>query len=174
MLAFFAALALGAVPAVAAAHVELESSSPEAGANLDAAPTEVTLTFIGELDPDGSGFTVIDHRGEEVGSGGVDLDVADRNVLSGSVTITEPGVYTVAWDVLGADGHELSGEFSFGYATDEEIPDGDGSHGHESPDTAMARTRSSPLTRVGMLLLALAAVTGLRVALPGVRRVIVR
>lgn len=176
VLALVVALVLGAVPAVAAAHVELESSSPAAGANLDAAPTEVTLTFDGELDPDGSSFTVVDHHGEEVGGGGVDLDVADRNVLTGPVTIGEPGVYTVEWTVLGVDGHEISGEFSFGYATDEEIPEGESDgHGHESPDTAMGPSRTgSPLSGVGLALLGLAAVLGLRRTVPAVRRTTVR
>ena len=88
-----AALALGAalaaLPAVAVAHAELVSSDPEAGANLDAAPSEVTLTFDDELEPDGSGFTVTDHHDDEVGSGTLDLDVADRNILAGGVSISE-------------------------------------------------------------------------------------
>ena len=134
-----------------------------AGSNLDTVPTEVTLTFDGELDPDGSGFTVTDHHGEEVGSGEVDLDVADRNVLAGTVTIDESGIYTVAWTVLGADGHEISGSFSFGYATDDDIPGGeDAGHGHENPDTALAMGGSSPLTAVGALLIVLAGIVAVR------------
>jgi methionine-rich copper-binding protein CopC len=156
---------LAAFPAVASAHAELVSSDPVAGSNLDAAPTEVTLTFDDELEPDGSGFTVTDHHGDEVGSGELDLDVADRNVLSGAVTITEPGVYTVAWTVLGADGHEISGTFSFGYQTDEEIPEGEGDgHGHENPDTAMPAKGGAPgaPTLIGIALLLLAAPLAIR------------
>ena len=95
-LTFLAAVALLAIPAVASAHVELVSSSPEAGANLDTAPTEVTVTFDDELDPDHSTFTVADADGNEVGSGEVDLTVADRNVMHGDGTISDPGVYTVS------------------------------------------------------------------------------
>ena len=43
--------ALLALPAVASAHAPLESSTPKAGDNLDTAPSTVTLTFAGELDP---------------------------------------------------------------------------------------------------------------------------
>ena len=69
-LAAFAVAALSAaLPAAAAAHAELESSTPAAGANLDTAPTTVTLTFSEELKPDGSSFTVKDADGHEVGSG---------------------------------------------------------------------------------------------------------
>ena len=159
-----AGLLLAALPAVATAHVHLVSTSPEAGANLEDAPDEVTLTFDGELDPAGSSFTVSDHHGEEVGSGEVDLAVADRNVLRGAANITEPGVYTVDWTVLGVDGHEILGSFSFGYATDQEIPEGEGDdHGEESPDTAMATSRgASPLTVAGLLLVALAGAASLR------------
>lgn len=161
--AMIVALGVAASPGQALGHVELVSASPEAGSNLDAAPTEVTLTFDGELDPDGSGFTVTDHHGDAVGSGEVDLDVADRNVLAGTVTIDEPGVYTVAWTVLGADGHEISGSFSFGYATDEEIPEGEGGgHGHESPDTALPTGGASPHTAAGALLLLLAGIVAVR------------
>jgi methionine-rich copper-binding protein CopC len=162
--ALVASLVLAAVPAVASAHVHLVSTSPESRASLDDAPDEVTLTFDGELDPAASGFTVHGQGGVEVGSGEVDLDVADRNVLRGAVTITEPGVYTVEWTVLGTDGHEITGSFSFGYATDEEIPEGEGDdHGQESPDTAVAASRGlTPVTVMGMLLIALAGVTSVR------------
>ncbi|HET6380138.1 MAG TPA: copper resistance CopC family protein [candidate division Zixibacteria bacterium] len=162
------AAALAAIPAVAAAHVHLVSTTPEAGANLDEAPTEVTIEFDGELDPDHSSFTVTDADGTEVGSGAVDLTVADRNVLTGAVTITEPGVYTVAWEVTGLDGHAISGTFSFGFDTDEAIPEPTEGEEHEegSPDTAMALPGPEPMTLAGLALLALAAVT----ALPAMRR----
>jgi methionine-rich copper-binding protein CopC len=154
--------ALAAVPAVAVAHAELVSSDPEAGANLETAPSEVTITFDDELGPDGSGFTVTDHHGDEVGSGTLDLDIADRNVLAGAVSISEPGVYTVEWTVVGIDGHEISGSFSFGYATDEEIPDAEDGHSHENPDTALPAPPSAPLVILGLGLLALAALLAIR------------
>lgn len=162
--ALVASLVLAAVPAVASAHVHLVSTSPESRASLDDAPDEVTLTFDGELDPAASGFTVHGPDGEQVGGGEVDLDVADRNVLRGAVTITEPGVYSVEWAVLGTDGHQITGSFSFGYATDEEIPEGEGDdHGQENPDTAMAASQgATPLTVAGMLLVALAGAAALR------------
>lgn len=154
--------ALLAVPAAVAAHVELSSSTPAAGDNLDTAPTEVTVTFDDELDPDLSSFTVADADGNEVGSGQVDLAVADRNVLSGPVTITDPGVYTVSWEVAGLDGHLIEGTFSFGYNADEEIPEPTGDEDHDNPDTALPRPEV-PLTALGGgLLLGLAAALSVR------------
>jgi methionine-rich copper-binding protein CopC len=150
---------LAALPAVAAAHAELESSTPEAGENLDTAPTEVTLTFDDELNPGGSSFTVTAADGHEVGDGEVDLTVADRNVLSGDVTITDPGVYTVEYTVVGDDGHAVSGTISFGYNADQAIPE---ATTEEPPDTAMPSHRLPLAPLLGLLLLALAGVFGVR------------
>ncbi len=158
------AVVLAAVPGQALGHVALVSSSPEAGANLNAAPSEVVLAFDGELDPARSGFRVLDQGGAPVGRGEVDLDVADRNVLAGRVDISEPGVYTVEWSVRGIDGHEISGSFSFGYATDEAVPEGEAGHGHDSPDTALPASQPgrSAAVLAGIGLLALASVGAVR------------
>jgi len=84
-------------PALVAAHAELLSSSPEAGETLDEPPAEIALTFDSELDPDGSEFTVTGPDDAVVGSGEVDLDIADRNEMRGDVEISEPGSYSVSW-----------------------------------------------------------------------------
>lgn len=150
---------LAALPAAAAGHAELESSDPQSGENLDAAPTEVTLTFSGELDPDSSSFTVVDADGHEVGSGEVDLTVADRNVMTGAVTITDPGVYTVGYTSLALDGDRVSGTFSFGYDADEAIPE---PTAEEAPDTALPRPTTPPPALAGWLLLAAAGAIAVR------------
>lgn len=142
-----------AVPAVVLGHVTLIASSPPAGANLDAPPDEVSLTFDDELDPDLSSFTVTDRNGHEVGNGTVDLTVADRNVLRGDVAVADPGVYTVAYTVGGVDGHVLNGTFSFGYQTPK-----------HQPDTALpaARPPSMPLsTLAGLFMIGAAALAAI-------------
>jgi methionine-rich copper-binding protein CopC len=135
-------------PAVALGHVELISSSPAAGENLATAPTEVTITFDDELDPDYSSFTVTDADGDSVGTGEVDLAIADRNVLSGSVTIVDPGMYTVTYTVAGIDGHRIDGSFTFGYQAT-------GQSGG-NPDTALPAPEPPRTSVAGVLLLALA------------------
>ncbi|HEX5039723.1 MAG TPA: copper resistance protein CopC [Candidatus Limnocylindria bacterium] len=102
-----------AVPGTAAAHAELIGSDPADGATLARAPAEVELTFDGELDPDGSAFTVIGPSGEEVGSGGVDLDVAERNVMRGALDGDESGAYEVRWTAASIDGHAEQGTLAF-------------------------------------------------------------
>jgi copper resistance protein C len=154
-------LMLLALPAATAAHVELISSSPGAGDNLDTAPTQVTITFDDELDPDLSSFTVTDAEGSEVGSGEVDLTVADRNVMTGTVSIADPGIYTVAYTVAGIDGHPLAGTFSFGLNALQQIPPPTG--GDDGPDTGMPAPEPPPLVELGGgLLLVLAFLLGLR------------
>ena len=162
LLITLATAALLAIPAVASAHVELISSSPESGANLDSAPNEVIVTFDDELDPDHSTFTVTDADGNEVGSGDVDLTVADRNVMRGEVTISDPGVYTVSYTVAGVDGHEILGTFSFGFNTEETIPEPTGGEHDEEPDTALPHQQPSPLLAVGLVLIGLAVGLGVR------------
>lgn len=138
-----------------AAHAELITSSPVAGANLTTAPTEVTITFDDELDPDLSSFEVTGPGSVEVGTGEVNLTVADRNVMTGAVVITVPGVYTVTYRFAGVDGHQLEASFSFGFQATSPIPD---PTGEEDPDTAMAARRDGPpLAPLGMLLLLLSA-----------------
>lgn len=142
------ALLLG-VPALAAAHTDLIDSSPADGAQLDEPPTEVVLTFEGEVN-DESSFTVTDVDGNQVGSGELDLDVADRNVLRGDVSITEEGTYAVAYTIVGEDGDPIEGEVTF---TVGEVDAG----GATPPDTALpapgVRLNASVLG-VGLLLVA--------------------
>jgi len=147
-----AGILLVATASSAAGHVAIVSSSPVAGANLETAPTEVTITFDDELNPDASSFAVTDSDDVEVGVGEVDLSVADRNAMTGAVSITDPGVYTVSYTVAGVDGHAIEGTFSFGFQATGEIP---GPSGGEEPDTAMARPgpANPALVALGCLLL---------------------
>jgi len=136
-------------PALVAAHAELLSSSPEAGETLDEPPAEIALTFDSELDPDGSEFTVTGPDDAVVGSGEVDLDIADRNEMRGGVEISEPGSYSVSWTSVAEDGDEAAGEFTFDYRAD-----AGGSPG-EQPNTAVVSNGVDlPLVGAGLLMLA--------------------
>jgi methionine-rich copper-binding protein CopC len=104
--------AAATIPAAGLGHAEFVSSDPADGEVVEKPPIEVVVTFEGELQPDGSEFRVAG-TGGEVGIGAVDLDVADRNVLRGPVSITVPGIYTVNWTVIAEDGDEQIGDFSF-------------------------------------------------------------
>lgn len=144
---------LALLPTLAVAHTELTAADPADGSTVTDAPEEVVLTFAAEVD-EGASFTVIDPDGVEVGSGGLDLEVADRNVLRGPVEVAAAGEYTVAWSVTGDDGHEVEGEVTFTY--DPEVT---------PPDTAMVDGTRSPAALVGAVLILLAASIPVRRAL---------
>lgn len=147
------ALLLLGPPASVRAHAELVSASPAAGAVLTTAPAEVTLVFDAELDPESSAFSVTAASGSLVGEGEVDLTVAGRNELSGSVTIVEPGRYTVAWNAASIDGHSEPGELAFEYAPP--------APGRPAPDTATVSDEDgigSGISAAGVLALVAALV----------------
>ena len=149
-----------------AAHAQLTGSTPSPDAVLASPPAEVVLTFDDELS-DESTFSVADSSGAEVGSGELDLDVIDRNVLRGGVEIGGPGEFTVVWSATDAlDGDTTTGEFTFRVAG--EVPGASpAAEATTGPNTAVGGGGSAPRagsTLLGALLLvagALAAV-GLR------------
>ena len=143
--AWAAAAALLLSPAAALGHAGLLSSSPPDGATLDAPPPEVVLTFDEELVPDDSSFSVTDPGGVEVGAGGVDLTVADRNVMRGPMHASEPGAYLVAWTARAADGDETTGSLSFSVAGSGSVPD----------SAIPVPNRHNALTETGIVMLAL-------------------
>lgn len=145
-----AAALLAAVPTLALGHAELVSSVPAPGASLTRAPTEVVITFDDELDPDGSELIVTDADGAEVGAGGVDLEVAERNVLRATVSIDANGAYEVSWTAVSRDGHAEVGSYVFEVRSDA---------GATSPNTALP----TPVPPLGVVLLLTAAlVAGIR------------
>lgn len=165
--ALVAGFALVLAPPTAEAHSSLVASDPPAGANLDEPPAEIVLTFDGELDP-ASGFTVADAEGDEVAVGGLDLDVAERNVLRGDVDLAGPGVFTVSWTAVSIDGHAETGSYAFGYRADPGEAEADRDEGHESPtpDTALpAQPVVRPFPLVGLLLLLAAGGVGMQRAI---------
>ncbi|GAB3435703.1 hypothetical protein GCM10027517_05120 [Phycicoccus ginsengisoli] len=92
------------------AHTALKTVSPEDGARLTTAPTQVVLTFD---DPISESFATVTVTGPDgsVGSG--------RPRVDGAV-VTQPlqdgladGTYTVAFRVVSADGHPVSDRTTF-------------------------------------------------------------
>ena len=104
-LAVAACAAIGA--GVAAAHDEVEATSPVRGAVLTRLPAKVSMTFgetVGRLN---AVRVTRNGRGNLVGSSRIDAGNAARVV----VTLKRPGVkwwpgtYRVTWRITGADGH---------------------------------------------------------------------
>lgn len=146
-------------PAPVAAHAPLASTSPTDGEELTSPPDEVVMTFDGELDPEASGFVVTDAEGTEVGTGEVNLDVAERNEIRGAVDIADPGEYTVSWRSAAADGHPEDGTFTFSVVG----PDATGGT-QDAPNTALpAPPGPHPVVLAGLALLGMAILAGIRI-----------
>lgn len=103
-----ALLALGGLAAPASAHASLVSSTPEADATLDALPDEVELVF--SQDVRAPAYVVVT---------GPDGDVVDGSPEIDGTTVTQAvggsteGGYTLAYRVISADGHPISGQIAF-------------------------------------------------------------
>lgn len=106
-------------PYVTLAHVELVSSIPLPGAQLQAAPERIVLTF-NEPVSAGSTFVVYDQDFGLIPAE-VETDVTQPNVIVGrQIEIKESGVYTVQWVTISSDGHPIDGAFSFAVELDSE------------------------------------------------------
>ena len=104
--------ALLAVAGPAAAHAELIGTDPVDGAVLDRAPDAVTLSFNEPVRLTDREITVYDADGatiaSEASTSGSDVvvDLPDADALG-------RGSFVVAWFVVSADGHPISGSLTF-------------------------------------------------------------
>lgn len=120
LLALLAALALTAVLATssalpAQAHDRLVGSDPADGAQLDAPPAAITLSFNTEplaVEPQ---VVVTDAAGTVVAEGAPTIDGANASLPLDAAALTG-GTYSVAWRVVSSDGHPIEGTLSFGVA----------------------------------------------------------
>ncbi|MEU5532986.1 copper resistance protein CopC [Streptomyces sp. NPDC020362] len=110
LLAVTGALLAGAGPA--SAHAALTGSDPAQGVVVDKAPTQVSLTFSEKVAMNDDSLQVLDPKGKkvEVGSpanvSGTTYAVRLRSGLA-------KGTYTVAYQVVSADSHPVSGAYTF-------------------------------------------------------------
>jgi methionine-rich copper-binding protein CopC len=94
----------------AAAHDVLEETNPKDGSTVGVTPSEVTLTFDQVAFAVGSQVLVNGPSGN-VAVGPV--RIVDRVVHEAIQPGAPAGPYTVEWRVTSADGHPVSGKFSF-------------------------------------------------------------
>ncbi|MCX5275320.1 MULTISPECIES: copper resistance CopC family protein [Streptomyces] len=95
----------------ASAHTDLTSSSPSDGATLDTLPSNIRLTFSDEMTDEYAKIALTAPDGSPAG-------VADPQVDGkGAALAVKPGLpsgtYTVGYRVVSADGHPVSGSYSF-------------------------------------------------------------
>ncbi|NHI08640.1 transport integral membrane protein [Streptomyces sp. KO7888] len=102
----------GAGPA--SAHAALASTDPGDGTVLRRAPAHVTLTFSESVGLRDDSFRVLDPGGHRVHTG--EAGRADGRADTARVALPGElgeGTYTVAWRVVSADSHPVSGAFTF-------------------------------------------------------------
>lgn len=146
-------LVAGLTATPAAAHASLVASSPPAGAAVTIAPTEVELIFSEDVTAP-SIIAVTGPGGSQVAAG--PTQVRNALVVQPLTSLTAAGVYKIAYRVVSADGHPVSGELTFTYAPP-------GSHvtakaqASSEPTTGAAEGHGSHLIALGILVLAAVA-----------------
>jgi copper transport protein len=112
------ALCLAAASAgTAAAHTGLLSSSPAAGEVLPSRPAQVALTFSEPVTAGAEAIRVYDDRMRRVdlaGHTGEEPQQTVRVALPGGL---REGTFSVAWQVISADGHPVAGTYRFSIGT---------------------------------------------------------
>ncbi|HUR92200.1 MAG TPA: CopD family protein [Gemmatimonadaceae bacterium] len=124
-LALFVTAMLVAVPQNAFAHGLLRSSTPSANSVLVEPPPEIRLTFTEAPERAFTRIRLIGPAGE--------IPLEPMQLLVGNVAHARisgrlaPAMYRVEWQTAGADGHPVSGQFSFtvgsGTAAGSSVPD---------------------------------------------------
>lgn len=114
-------LLAGAAPA--SAHAALRASDPEEGSVVRTAPTHITLTFTESVGLLEDSFRVYgpDNRRVPVEEPRHAADAADTARAALPPDLDE-GTYTVAWRVVSADSHPVSGAFTFSIGTPSPTP----------------------------------------------------
>ena len=105
-----AVLAVSA-PACLGAHSLLITSSPAAGAVVDAPPSQIELRFNNRIERRLSRVELVGPRGERYPAPALDDGPPDR--LRAGVPALAPGAYRVEWRVLSTDGHVVTGTYTF-------------------------------------------------------------
>jgi methionine-rich copper-binding protein CopC len=97
--------------AVAAAHMAVQKTMPEADAVLSEPPHHIQIWFTQSPDPAISRLTLEGANGE-IALGDTTVQ-DDRSLMAMLPSALEAGSYTVRWRTAGDDGHTQRGDFAF-------------------------------------------------------------
>lgn len=101
-----------ALPAAASAHATLTKTEPQFGTRVERSPKLVRLHFDQSVDVLPNAIRVYDANGRLVS--GRTLLSADERTIDAPVSRLPRGGYTVRWRAVSADGHVVSGVYTFG------------------------------------------------------------
>ena len=103
-------MALAGAP-VASAHAARIATDPAENAALAAGPQRVSATFNEQMQPEFAAMTVVGPDGNLWSTG--DPQVAGAVIVVGVRPLGPSGTYTVNYRVTSADGHPVSGSWTF-------------------------------------------------------------
>lgn len=95
------------------AHAYPKLQTPGAGSTVTTAQKDVSIEFDDALEPAFSKIEVHDATGKSVANGKAVVDAADKKRMSVALQALTPGVYTVSWVAVAADGHRTEGHYTF-------------------------------------------------------------
>ena len=120
------------------AHADLQVSTPADGESLDIAPEEIRLTFSEELFEELVEISILDAAGDLYSTIEVEqTPPPGTDVIFPWPTQAPPGEYSIAYRVVSADGHPVTGTISFSYAATAPEP--------STPEHARHRPTARPL-----------------------------
>jgi copper transport protein len=132
-------LGLLVLPASASAHAVLESTTPERGAILDAAPREVVFRFSEGVEGAFGAVRVYDAEGGRVDDGQVRRPRASQVAVGLRGDLGE-GLYAATYRVVSSDGHPISGGVTFQV--------GQAAAGGTTIDELLDQSSAGPVTEV--------------------------
>jgi methionine-rich copper-binding protein CopC len=94
------------------AHAELIESSPAPGEELTKSPAEIHLTFNEPVTAD-STITLFTPTFQTISGLTATTDPNDPMVVTASLPPLAPNSYTVQWTAVSADGHQITGSYTF-------------------------------------------------------------
>ena len=107
------------VPTQVFAHSKVTESTPAADATIDSTPEKITIAFNTTI-ASMSTFKLFNENNE---AQVVENISVNEHQLSGDIPSTlVNGVYTVQYNIIGADGHAIDGNYSFTIEASEETP----------------------------------------------------
>ena len=101
-----------ALPAAASAHATLTKTEPVFGKRIERSPSLVRLYFDQSVDVLPNAIRVYSTKGRLLS--GKTRASADKRTIAAPVSRLSRGGYTVRWRAVSADGHVVSGVFTFG------------------------------------------------------------
>ncbi|CAL8477080.1 copper resistance protein CopC [Caballeronia sp. S22] len=101
------------VAQLACAHAYPTHQAPSAGSTVPTSQKDVAIDFDDGLEPAFSSIAVTDAQGKSVITDKAVVDPSNTKHMSVALNALTPGLYTVSWVAVAADGHRTRGHYTF-------------------------------------------------------------